>query len=60
MSQNGGICGDAEEWFSCYSKTASEQNCNSPIIKQYVNFVERVGSQLVSDAMFANACKDEL
>lgn len=56
MKENERICGDSVEWFTCYSKTASEQNCNSPIIKKYANFVETVGIKLVVDAQFANSC----
>ncbi|XP_027047113.1 uncharacterized protein LOC113674817 isoform X1 [Pocillopora damicornis] len=60
MKENQRICRDSVEWFACYKTKASEINCNSPIIKQYSNFVEKVGIQLVSDALFANSCNAEL
>lgn len=60
MKENQRICGDSVEWFACYKTTASKQNCNSPIIKHYANFVEKIGILLVSDAMFANSCNAEL
>jgi len=56
MKQNQRICGDSAEWFACYRKIAEKKNCHSPIIKQYADFVEKMGIQLVSDALFANSC----
>ena len=60
MKQNERICADSVQWFACYTKTADEKNCNSPTIRQYANFVEEIGVQLVGDALFANSCKNEL
>lgn len=56
MKQNERICGDSAQWFACYSTTAEKKNCNSPIIKNYAAFVEKIGIQLLSDALFANSC----
>ena len=60
MKQNERICGDSVQWFACYTKTAIENHCNSQTIKQYADFVERIGVQLVGDALFTNSCKNEL
>lgn len=56
MKQNQRICGDSAQWFACYSKIAEKKNCSSLIIKNYAAFVEKMGIQLVSDALFANSC----
>ncbi|XP_078357107.1 uncharacterized protein LOC144641972 isoform X1 [Oculina patagonica] len=58
--KNQRICGDAIQWFACYTKTSDEKSCNSPTIKQYAEFVEKIGVKLVSDALFAKSCKNEL
>ena len=56
MKQDQRICEDSAQWFACYSKIAKKKNCNSPIIKNYAAFVEKIGIQLISDALFANSC----
>ena len=56
MKENQSICGDSAQWFACYSKEAEKKTCNSLIIKNYAAFVEKMGIQLVSDALFANSC----
>lgn len=60
LTKNKRICDDAVEWFNCYSKTTTEQNCDSPILKQYEKFVNRVGRQLFNVALGADSCKEEL
>ena len=58
--ENQSICGDSAQWFACYRKKAEEKECNSPIIKHYADFVEKMGIQLVSAALFANSCSIEI
>ena len=60
LTQNDHICEDAIAWFNCYSKTATEQNCDSTILKKYETFVNTVGRQLFTVALSADSCKEEL